>query len=41
MEQILYMRVGQAWEWVFADYGFIKQPSGINLINHRRRKIAS
>ena len=33
--QILRMRVGQAWEWVFTDYGFIKQPSGIDLINHR------
>ena len=35
--QILRMRVGQAWEWVFTDYDFIKQPSGINLINHRRK----
>ena len=29
------MRVAQAWEWVFTDYGFINQPSGIDLINHR------
>ena len=35
--QILRMRVGQAWEWVFTDYGFKKQPSGIDLINHRRK----
>ena len=33
------MRFGHAWEWVFTDYGFTKQPSGIDLIN-RRRKIA-
>ena len=35
--QILRMRVGLAWEWVFTDYGFTKQPSGIDLINSRRR----
>ena len=35
--QILHMRVGQAWEWVFTDYGFINQPSGIDLINHRHK----
>ena len=26
-----------AWELVFTDYGFTKQPSGIDLINHRRK----
>ena len=31
------MRVGTAWELVFTDYGFTKQPSGIDLINHRRK----
>ena len=35
--QILRMRLGQAWELVFTDYGFSKQPSGIDLINSRRR----
>ena len=35
--QVLRMRVGNAWELVFTDYGFIKQPSGIDLINHRRK----
>ena len=29
------MRVGSAWELVFTDYGFTKQPSRIDLINHR------
>ena len=33
--QVLWMRVGNAWELVFTDYGFTKQPSGIDLINHR------
>ena len=33
--QVLRMRLGHAWELVFTDYGFIKQPSGIDLINHR------
>ena len=37
--QVLRMRVGTAWELVFTDYGFTKQPSGIDLIN-RRREIA-
>ena len=31
------MCVGSAWELVFTDYGFTKQPSGIDLINHRRK----
>ena len=35
--QILWMHLGHAWEWVFTDYGFTKQPSGIDLINHRRK----
>ena len=35
--QVLRMRFGHAWEWVFTDYGFTKQPSGIDLINHRRK----
>ena len=35
--QVLRMRVGSAWELVFTDYGFTKQPSGIDLINHRRK----
>ena len=35
--QVLRMRVGTAWELVFTDYGFTKQPSGIDLINHRRK----
>ena len=29
------MHVGYAWGWVFTDYGFTKQPSGIDLVNHR------
>ena len=33
--QVLRMRVGTAWELVFTDYGFTKQLSGIDLINHR------
>ena len=33
--QVLRMHVGNAWELVFTDYGFTKQPSGIDLINHR------
>ena len=33
--QVLHMRVGHAWELIFTDYGFTKQPSGIDLINHR------
>ena len=35
--QVLWMCVGTAWELVFTDYGFTKQPSGIDLINHRRK----
>ena len=35
--QILRMHVGYAWELVFTDYGFTKQPSGIDLINHRQK----
>ena len=35
--QIIRMRLGYAWEWVFTDYGFIKHSSGIDLINPRRR----
>ncbi len=35
--QVLRMRLGHAWEWVFTDYGFTKQPRGIDLINHRRK----
>ena len=31
------MRVGNAWELVFTDYGFTKQPSGIDLINYRQK----
>ena len=31
------MRVGTTWELVFTDNGFTKQPSGIDLINHRRK----
>ena len=33
--QVLQMHVGSAWELVFPDYGFTKQPSRIDLINHR------
>ena len=33
--QVLRMRLGRAWEWVLSDYGFIKQASGIDLVNHR------
>ena len=33
--QVLRMRVGTAWELVYTDYGFTKQPSGIDPINHR------
>ena len=35
--QVLRMRLGHAWEWVFTDYGFTRQPSRIDLINHRRK----
>ena len=35
--QILRIRIGQAWELVFTDYGFVKLPSGIDLINHKRK----
>ena len=35
--QVLHMRIGLAWELVFTDYSFVKQTSGIDLINHRRR----
>ena len=35
--QVLRMRIGLAWELVFTDYGFVRQTSGIDLINHRRR----
>lgn len=35
--QVLRTRIGHAWEWVFTDYGFTKSPSGIDLINRRRR----
>ena len=35
--QVLWMHVGYAWELVFTDYGFTKQPSGIDHINHRRK----
>ena len=35
--QVLRMHVGTAWELVFTDYEFTKQPSGIDLINHRRK----
>ena len=35
--QVLRMRLGLAWELVFTDYGFTKQPSRIDLINHRRK----
>ena len=35
--QVIRMRLGHAWEWVFTDYGFRKLPSGIHLINHRRK----
>ena len=31
--QVIRMRLGHAWEWVFTDYGFIKHSSG----NPRRR----
>ena len=31
------MRLWQAWELVFTDYGFVKLPSGIDLINHKRK----
>ena len=33
--QVLRMCVGSAWQLAFTDYGFTKQPSGIDLINHR------
>ena len=35
--QVLRMHVGNACELVFTGYGFTKQPSGIDLINHRRK----
>ena len=35
--QVLWMSVGSAWELVFTDYGFTKQLSRIDLINHRRK----
>ena len=35
--QVLRMRAGTAWELVFTDNVFTKQPSGIDLINHRRK----
>ena len=35
--QVLRMRIGLAWELVFTDYGFVRQTSGIDLINSRRR----
>ena len=35
--QVLQMRVGNAWELVFTDNEFTKQPSGIDLINHRQK----
>ena len=35
--QVLRMRIGLAWELVFTDYGFVRQTSGIDLINHRRK----
>ena len=33
--QALCMRVGYVWELVFTDHGYIKQPNGIDLTNHR------
>ena len=33
--QVLRMHVGTAWKLVFTDYGFTKQPSGIDLINQQ------
>ena len=30
--QVLRMRVGNAWELVFTDYGFTKQPSELTLL---------
>ena len=35
--QMLRMCVGAAWELVFTDYGYTKQLSGIDLINHRHK----
>ena len=35
--QVIRMRLGHAWEWDFTDYSFRKLPSGIDLINHRRK----
>ena len=35
--QVLRMHIGTAWELVFTDYGSTKQPSGIDLINHRQK----
>lgn len=35
--QVLRMRLGIAWEMVFTDYGFTRQPSGLDIINHRRK----
>jgi len=35
--QVLRMRLGHAWEWVFTDFGFTKLSKGLDLINHRRR----
>ena len=35
--QVLWMHLGYAWELVFTDYRFTKQPSGIDLINHRQK----
>ena len=31
------MQIGLAWELVFTNYGFVRQTSGIDLINHRRK----
>ena len=37
--QVLWMRVGYAWELVFTDHGFTKQPSGIDLFYHRQKVV--
>jgi hypothetical protein len=33
----LRMRIGEAWENVLTDFGFVKQRSGLDLVNHQRK----
>jgi len=34
---MLRMRIGYAWEEIFTDYGFRRNPRGVDLINPRRK----